>query len=164
MSAYSYVLLAHLFSIVAFLVVHGSSIVITLQLRREHDPARQRMLLELSRNSVGFVHPATLFVFATGVALGFLGNWWGRLWIWTAIALSIGLWGVMYLLGTRRLDRLRTALGVAAFYAKKDDPEPAQASPDEQALITRSREPWSISTIGATGLAVMFWLMMFKPF
>ncbi len=156
----------HIFSVFLFLLTHGVSIGIVLRLRTEREPKRIGALLELSRNSVGFIHLSLFLVLATGIALGFLGNWWGQLWIWVALAGIIGLWVTMSLMGTRYYDRARRAVGVMPFYGQKrwtPDPNGEVKTEELNRLLSTSR-PIALVLLGVLALGAMLWLMVFKPF
>jgi hypothetical protein len=163
---YPWVLYLHVSSVFLFFAVHGVSIGIVLKVRKERDPQRVGALLELSRSSVGVVHIATLLVLATGIALAFLGDLWGRLWVWTALVAFIGTWGTMGVFGTRYYDRARIAVGILPFYSQKKYQANPGNPPDIEgasSLVSSSR-PIVLVILGVAGLAVMLWMMVFQPF
>ena len=156
----------HVFSVFLFLLIHGVSIGIVLSLRKERDPKRVTTLLEISRNSVGYIHGSLFLVLATGIALGFLGNWWGYLWIWVALGGMIALWVIMGLMGTRYYDKARRSVGVVPFYGQKEfTPDPSgEPKIDELNRLLSSSRPVVLVLLGLFALAVMLWLMFYKPF
>ncbi len=164
--AYVWLVYVHIFSVFLFLLTHGVSIGIVLRLRKERDPKKTGSLLELSRNSVGYIHGSLFLVLATGIALGFLGNWWGHLWIWAALSGIIAMWVVMGFMGTRYYDRARKTVGVLPFYGQKQfSPDPnMEVKTDELNKLLSSSRPVILVLIGVLALAAMLWLMVFKPF
>ena len=52
------------------------------QIRRERDPARIRVLLELSSRSLGLVYGSLLALLIAGITAGVMGGWFGQGWIW----------------------------------------------------------------------------------
>jgi hypothetical protein len=45
---YPWVILAHVLSVLGFLLAHGATATVMFQVRREHDPQRLHALLDLS--------------------------------------------------------------------------------------------------------------------
>src|SRR4029079_13543060 len=85
--------------------------------------------LDLSKLAVTIAAFAVLFLLATGVAAGFVGDYWGRRWIWVSRGVFILLWGYMSFRGTRHHDDLRHAVGSVGVYDKKGtEPPPAEAA------------------------------------
>lgn len=156
----------HVFSVFLFLLTHGVSIGIVLSLRKERDPKRVTALLEISRNSVGYIHGSLFLVLVTGIALGFVGNWWGYLWIWVALGGIIALWIVMSFMGTRYYDKARRSVGVMPFYGQKEfTPDPSgEPKTEEMNRLLSSNRPVVLVLVGLFALAVMLWLMFYKPF
>ncbi len=159
---YSSILFLHVVSVFGFLLVHGISIAVVLHLRKERDVERIKALLSLSRASIGGIHVFSLMVLVTGLILGFLGPWSGRLWFWTAFALFVGLGVAMGFIGTRYYDRVRIAVGVEPFYKVKAIP--TNPTTREVEALLASHRPVLLTVVGLVVLLVILWLMMYKPF
>ena len=146
--------------------MHGVSIAVVLRLRTERNPVKIGTLLELSRNSVGFIHFSLFFLLITGVALAFMGEWWGHLWVWLALAGLVSLWVGMSVFGTRYYDRVRKTVGVSPFYGLKKYEASPSSNPDPSLLNSLLSTNRSIVLVifGIAGMAFMLWLMVFKPF
>jgi hypothetical protein len=57
------------------------------------------------------------------------------------------------------------AIGVATYDdQKKKIAPPAALPPDQLTAVINAGQPWMLAVIGLGGLAVITWLMMFKPF
>jgi len=63
----------------------------------------------------------------------------------------------MFFIGTRRYSRLRQALGMPWFDGRKEHPAGEPASIEEIHAL-------ALTVIGFGGIAIILWLMMFKPF
>jgi hypothetical protein len=161
---YRSLVLLHVLAVLAFVLIHGSSIAAVLRIRSERDVSRIRHHLELSRDSVGLLHVSLFLVVVTGVILGFAGGLWGRGWMWAAIGVVIALWVAMGLLGTRYYDRLRAAVGAGQFYGKEPATEEPRASEADIRALARSGRPLFMMGIGVSGLGILTWLMVLKPF
>ena len=162
MDLYPAVVFVHAATILLFFIAHGTSMAVAFKLKRETDPSRVRALLELSRFAMGI--PAITFVLiglVSGIAAGFLGDWWGTAWIWISIALFVVVGGLMTPLATTRLNRIGAAAGVpqgkGAEAVVAEDPEAMRA-------LIAAWNPLPVAAMGLTTFLVILWLMMTKPF
>ena len=57
-----------------------------------------------------------------GIWLGFLGSYWGRLWIWVSLILLIGVGIAMTPLAAGPMRRVRKALGMQMGKPREGDP------------------------------------------
>jgi len=158
-----WIVFAHIVGAFTFVLAHGVSMFVALRLRGERDPARVSTLLDLSKSAVVVAAFAVLFLLITGVTAGFVGDWWGKKWIWSSIAILVGLWGYMSFRGTRYLDSVRHAVGSVGVYDKKGT-EPPPADPAAAAVLLASSRASELATVGGIGLIAILYLMVFKPF
>jgi len=154
---------AHVLGGFTFVLAHGVSTFVTLKLRSDRDPARVAALLDLSRYSLPISDLAILVLLVSGIAGGFVGGYWDKLWIWISIGVLVFLFGYMSLRAVKHHDAIRHALGMAGFYDKKGAPVP---EPDPTALADALNSPraMELATVGGIGLLVILWLMVVKPF
>lgn len=155
--------LLHVAAGFAFVLAHGVSAFTTLKLRGERDPARVTALLDLSKFSLPISDLAILVLLASGIAAGFVGSYWGQLWIWVSIGVLVFLFIWMSVRGVQHHDTIRHALGTAGFYDKKNAPIP-EADPAALAKALDSPRALELAAVGFIGLAVLLWLMVLKPF
>jgi uncharacterized membrane protein len=159
---YPWIVFVHAATILLFFIAHGASMAVALRLRREQDPDRIRALLDLSRFSLGT--PAVVLVvlgLLTGIAAGFLGGWWGSLWIWISLVLFMAVGIAMTPMMAARLNAMRSAAGLAVQGAKEAPPPPDDA---ELRRLIDAWNPVPIAVIGIGSFVVILWLMMEKPF
>jgi hypothetical protein len=165
---YRWWVFAHILGAFAFLLGHGVSVAMALALRREREPVRIQGLLGLSRVYLQVTYVSLLVLLIAGIVAGFLGHWWGQGWIWTALAILIGLWVSMSLLGTSFYDGVRIAVGTEPMYAKRRNAwlkeRPPPATPAELDALLSSNRPIQLAWMGIVGLAVILWLMVLKPY
>jgi hypothetical protein len=159
---YNWFTFLHVIGVFGFLIAHGVSAGVFFALNRERNVDRICLLLQLSSSSARIMGISLLTLVASGVISGFLGHWWGYWWIWLSLALLIGIYVGMSLLGTRVLNEVRMGLGLPSAYG--NPPRPVPFSPQELDAKLKQIRPYRLSLIGFGGLAVIAWLMMFKPF
>ncbi|HEV8682557.1 MAG TPA: hypothetical protein VGS09_07270 [Actinomycetota bacterium] len=165
---YPWWVFVHILGAFAFLLVHGVSVAMALALRREREPVRIQALLGLSRVYLNVTYASLLVLLIAGIVAGFLGHWWGRGWIWAALAILVALWVSMSLLGTSFYDRVRIAVGTEPMYGRRKkvwlQERPPPATPAELDALLGSNRPFLLTWMGLIGLAVILWLMVLKPF
>ena len=146
----------HVAGVFGFLMAHGVSAYVTLRLPRERDPARVSQLLELSASSTGLMWNAVGVLLLGGIAAGFTGHFWGQGWIWAAIVVLIVVMAAMFTMGTRWAARLRT---ISAAMVEGTEAVSQQQFED----LLRAKQPYVLAGVGFAGLALILWLMLFKP-
>ncbi|HEX6474540.1 MAG TPA: hypothetical protein VF114_05575 [Candidatus Limnocylindria bacterium] len=164
MDWYPWIVLLHVVGAFAFVLAHGASAFAALRIRSERDPARVAALLDMSSFSLGTMYIGLVVLLIGGIAAGFIGNWWGDLWIWVAIGVLVLIIGAMYPMGSLHYANVRRAVGIKPYSDPKDAPPPVPLSgPELEAVLTSSR-PFLLAAIGGIGLIVIIWLMVIKPF
>jgi hypothetical protein len=162
-SGYVWLKFLHVAAVFVFLLSHGASGGAALLLRGQHDVAVRKLLLDFSWKAQSISSPAVILVLVSGIGLGFYGSWWGRGWIWVALAIFLAIFAVMSYFSMARFDPARKAAGLAYRVGVKIKPAvPADADAlANQILRLRGRE---LAVGGSLGLAVIVWLMLVKPF
>ena len=159
---YPWLVFLHVIGVFGFLMTHGVSAGVYFALRRERNVDRIRLLLQMSSGTVRVMDGSLLLLLVTGVIAGFMGQWWSHGWIWLSLILLVVLYFAMAGLGTRTLNEVRQGIGLPSAYGQP--PRPGMLTPEElDALLNRS-QPMRLAVIGFGGLAVIAWLMMFKPY
>jgi hypothetical protein len=151
---YQWIVYVHILAIFAFLLAHGTATAITFKLRGERKIERIRALLDLSQSMSILGRVSLLVLLLAGVILGFMGNWWGHGWIWTALILLVLMGVAMSVLASRPLLRARQVLAA----------NPAAEVDQQLSTLLAAPNPVVLSIIGGAGIAIILWLMQFKPF
>jgi uncharacterized membrane protein len=154
---YPWVVFLHIAGVFGFLLSHGASVAVLFKIRKERDRERIRTLLELSGASMVGFYVSIAVLLAAGVIAGFLGNWWGMLWIWLSLGLFLAISALMYPFGTRYFRKISDAVAMRPSGAP-------MASDEEIESLLRSGRPILLAVIGFGGILVILWLMIFKPF
>jgi hypothetical protein len=160
---YPWIVFVHVLGGFGFALAHGGSAFAAFRIRREREPQRIAALLDLSRWTQGLSYVSLLVLVAAGVAAGVVGGWFGQAWIWTAIGVLVAVAVAMFAYAVPYYERVRRALGLPG-RGPRPEPPTAAASAADLAVLLDSRRPEGIAAIGGGGLALILWMMVFKPF
>jgi hypothetical protein len=161
---YGVVIFLHVLGVFIFLLAHGASNAVAFALRKERNMERVRALLMLSPSTFGMMWGGLGLILVSGIAGGFMLNWWAQGWIWAALALFIVMIAAMSIYTAPYYGNLRKAAGLPYTEGRKvAEPQPP-VSDEEMARLLASPRPIYTALIGWGGLVVILWLMMFKPF
>ncbi len=121
-------------------------------------------MLELSANSYKGLYLSLYPLLLAGIAAGLTGRWWREGWIWVSIGLLVVMVVLMAVWGGGPYSAARRAAGLP--YTIRGKPMPAErpAPREELDAILASVSPWRLALVGYGSLALITWLMMFKPF
>ncbi len=152
-------MLLHLTGVSAFLIVHGVQMWMMFALRPAY-PDRARIFdrAEISRRATlpMYVSLGVLLVF--GVVAGLAGDWFtgGAAWLWGSIVVLLVVTGLMSILATGFMRKVREATTQWA------DGSYTMSDEELQALLDGPQVALS-SAIGGVGLLVILFLMVVKP-
>lgn len=154
---YQWWVFLHIAGAFVFLVAHGVSMGVSLQLRQERDPRRIMALLDVSSTSISGLYVGLVLLLTGGVVAGFVGDWWGQGWIWVALGTLVVVMILMYALASNYYKRLRLIVGAMA--------EGSEAVSEERlAELLSGPRPVILAVTGFGGLLFILYLMLFKPF
>ncbi|MEP6751899.1 MAG: DUF2269 family protein [Candidatus Dormiibacterota bacterium] len=139
----------HIAGLGVFLLAHGVAAGSSLMLRRASTNAMRAALLRASIQSAVAFYPALLVIVVTGVWMGFEGHWWRSGWIWAGIITLVAVIVIMS--------------AVSVPYHKARDAANAKPPADLEPVLKAAR-PVEVAGVGAIGLFILFFLMVFKPF
>jgi Predicted integral membrane protein (DUF2269) len=151
---YRFWLFVHLGGLLLFVAGHGTSATAGMRLRRERDPVRMAALLDASASARAATYAGMLLLAVGGVVDAFLGHWWSAGWLWTSIILFVAMTGALVALAIPYYRRLRVAVRRSAHDGERGELDRLGSSPI----------PLAILFVGVAGLAILLWLMVFKPF
>ena len=161
---YQYLLFAHLLGLVLFLSAHGVSMFFTAALRRERNPDRLRSILDLSLSALPANYLGLLLLIGSGIWMGVAGGFWGQGWLWTSIAILVGMLAFMIFMSVSFFSRVRTAVGLAPYRQTRQMELGPQASPEQLDALLSGSQPRLTVTVGLLGLLALLALMVLKPF
>ena len=162
---YKLLLFLHVLSVLIYFLLHGAVASVTFVLKRQEHPQGAEAL----ENILDLVYRGAYLSVGTtivsGIVLGIMGRWWQTGWIWISLGLLALIWIVMLLLGSpyvsRQFQRVYRSEAPAS-----PTPEAAPPSTPQETTpgLLEENIPMVLTLIGVAGMAVILWLMMFKPF
>jgi MFS family permease len=162
MDWYPWIVFIHAATVLLFFIAHGASMAVAFTIRNEQNPDRLRALLDLSRAAIGPAVSALAAIgILTGIVAGFMGDWWGQLWIWISLVLLLAVAFAMTPLMAMRLNAMRAAAGQAS--PRQKDPPPVE----DLSELRRLQAAWNPMPLAAAGIGaflVILYLMLVKPF
>lgn len=161
---YPWFVLLHILGVFGFLMAHGISIGVAFILRRERNLERIQALLTLSNSTLGVLHGSIMLFLISGVVAGFIGKWWGKGWIWVALGLVLAMYVFMNVVATRYYSQVRKAAGLTFRDGMKEHPPVDAAGAAEIDALLNNSMPILLAATGFVSIAVITWLMIFKPF
>ena len=162
MDWYPWIVFIHAATVLLFFIAHGASMAVALSIRNEQNPDRLRALLDLSRAAIGpAVGGLAAIGILTGIVAGFIGDWWGQLWIWISLVLFVVMAFAMTPLMAVRLNAMRAAAGQAT--PRQKDPPPVEDL-DELRRLQAAWNPMPLAVAGIGSFLVILYLMLVKPF
>lgn len=151
---YQWLVFLHLIGLVLFLLAHGASMFCAFRVRRETDPERTKLLLELSARGTQTSYLGLILLGIGGLGAAGINGWLLDEWIVGSYLALLVVSVLMYVVGASYYYRLRQDLA-------GDKATPIGG--DELVARLQSRRPEALALIGLGGLAVLTWLMVFKP-
>lgn len=159
---YQLMVFLHILGVVVFALGHGTSIAVAFRLKKETEHPRIAALLDASSWSTGLMYVGLLLIIGSGVALGFMGDYWGQWWLWLSIGLLVVVLGAMYGMAAPFYGAVRVATGgtIPEKYRSRVTDEHAATA---LASLATSPKPLIMTLIGGVGLIVILWLMVAQP-
>ena len=158
---YNWLVFLHILFAFLFMLGHGAHAAAMLKFRGEPDPEKSLTFF----SNVPDIKYVRCFYIAMGVfgfAAAFITPWWKQVWPWaSAVIFAIISW-VMYKYGAGYYGIIFDASN-RLIEAKKTNTnfETAQKEFDH---ARNAPHAMIVSVVGLVGLAVILWLMRFKPF
>jgi uncharacterized membrane protein len=155
--SYQWVKFIHVASAIAFVAVHGASIVVLYAVRRERDRQHLLAVLDFSSRTVTSTYASLIALVGTGFWLGFeRDTFFGEGWFWLSLALLVLTTVLMWAVAKPFTRRVRTALEMRPSGVPR-------TSDEELSEILRSPKTHLITLIGVVGLGSILYLMLFQP-
>ncbi len=156
---YSWLLYVHIGAVLVFMLAHGVQVMVTWKMRWQADPAKMVQLFEALPLTLP-LRWGVLAIFASGIVLVAVLNLWLSVWIWVSLAILAAIWLAMYRWGGEYYTLIENT--VVPLMDATDE----SAVPEMRAAFDRARLSWRVpamTVVGIGGVAVILWLMVFRP-
>ena len=158
---YDWLVLLHIFFSLLLMLGHGAHAAAMLKFRGEPDTERSLTFFS-NVPDIKYVRYLYIALGTFGFAAAFITPWWKQGWTWTSAIVFIitswvmkkygaGYYGIIFDAANRLIEAKKTNTGLPAAQKEFDD---ARNAP--HVII--------VSIVGIFGLAIILWLMRFKPF
>jgi Predicted integral membrane protein (DUF2269) len=155
--AYTWWKFLHVAGVIAFVMFHGVSMMVALQLRRERDRERIATMTQLSGSSLRGMYVALLWLIVFGVIAGIQGEWWNDGWFWISVGLLVVAIAEMLAVARPYYERVKEAIEV------RPSGVPRRSDEELDEILRSPIGLWN-AVFGIAVLAAIAWLMIFKPF
>jgi hypothetical protein len=155
--AYTWWKFLHVAGVIAFVMFHGVSMMVALQLRTERDRGRIATMTQLSGSSLRGMYVALLWLIVFGVIAGIQGAWWNDGWFWISVGLLVVAIAEMSAVGRPYYERVKEAIEV------RPSGVPRRSDEELDEILRSPIGLWN-TVFGIAVLAAIAWLMIFKPF
>lgn len=146
----------HVAAVLGFVLFHGVSVLVALRLRKERDRVRIAELLQFSGSSIMGMYVSLGGLILFGVIAGFSGKWWSYWWIWISLGLVVATMAEMYAVARPYYQQLKDAIQLR--------PSGVPRKSDEELNdLLRARGALFNAVFGIAALAIITWLMIWKP-
>jgi hypothetical protein len=155
--AYTWWKFLHVAGVIAFVMFHGVSMMVALQLRTERDRGRIATMTQLSGSSLRGMYVALLWLIVFGVIAGIQGEWWNDGWFWISVGLLVVAIAEMSAVARPYYERVKEAIEV------RPSGVPRRSDEELDEILRSPIGLWN-TAFGIAVLAAIAWLMIFKPF
>jgi hypothetical protein len=157
LSAYSWWKFLHVAGVLVFVLLHGVSVVAALGVRKERDRQRIAIMLQLSGSSLMGMYVSLVWLVIFGVVAGIQGAFWNDGWFWISVAVLVLVTGEMSAIAKPYYGRVKEAVEI------RPSGVPRRSDEELEQILRSPVAVWN-ALVGFGALAIITWLMIFKPF
>lgn len=161
---YRWIVFVHILSAFAFFMAHGASAMMAFRLQKERDLERIRAILDMSNAALPVAYSALGILLLAGIIAGMMANWFSFGWTWASLVLIVVMWIGMHAYAARFYAPIRKAVGLP--YRDRDGEHPPESPASEREIVAliKAANPTILLTFSFGMIAIILYLMMFKPF
>jgi Predicted integral membrane protein (DUF2269) len=148
-TTYKFWVFVHIVGAFAFVASKGVGWSVDWRLRSQRDPERLRGLLELSSRSDRLAQGGLGLLLLGGIVAGFVGSLWSQAWIWLALLLLVAGSGYPSAVLRKHMRAIDAALN--------------QGERQKLETLLASGRPTMVTTVEMAVMAIIIFLMVFKP-
>jgi hypothetical protein len=158
---YNWLVFLHIVFAFLFMLGHGAHVAAMFKFRNEPDPERSLTFFNIVPD-IKYVRYLYVAMGVFGFAAAFITPWWKQGWVWLSAVVFLITSFVMSKYGARYYGIIFDAANHLIEAKKTNIDLPAAQKEYDQARNTPHR--MIVSIVGIVGLAIILWLMRFKPF
>lgn len=158
---YNWLVFLHVLFSLLFMLVHGAHASAMLKFRSEPDPERAQNFDNILPTTTS-IRVFTLLMGIPGLIAAFITPWWRQGWPWASLVIFVIISYVMFKYGAGYYDIIFGAASRLIEAKKTNTNLPAAQKEYDEAR--NSPQAIIVSIVGIVGLAIILWLMRFKPF
>jgi hypothetical protein len=158
---YNWLVFLHILFAFLFMLAHGVHAAAMLKFRSEPDPERSLTFFNIVPQP-NLIRILTVLLGIPAVAAAFLAGWWQKGWVWISLVVFLIISFVMVKYGAGYYGLIEGA-ATRLIEARKNKTNLAAVT-EEYEAARNAPHPMIVSIVGIVGLAIILWLMRFKPF
>lgn len=158
---YNWLVFLHVLFAFLFILAHGVHAAAMLKFRGEPDPEKLLTFFNIVPD-IKYVRYLTIALGVFGLAAAFIAGWLTKVWVWGSLIIFLIIAWVMYQYGA--LHYLRIWNATLRFIEAKKANTGLPAAQMEFDNARNAPNAMIVSIVGIAGLAIILWLMRFKPF
>ncbi|MBI1793708.1 MAG: hypothetical protein HYR70_05910 [Chloroflexi bacterium] len=158
---YNWLVFLHILFAFLFMLAHGVHAAAMLKFRTEPDPERSLTFFNIVPQP-NLIRVLTILLGIPAFVAAFLAGWWQKGWVWVSVAVFLVISYVMFKYGAGYYSVIESA-ALRLIKARKTGTD-LEAALKEFDKARNAPHPIIVSIVGIAGLAVILWLMRFKPF
>jgi len=158
---YNWLVFLHIFFAFLFMLAHGVHAAAMLKFRGEADPERSLTFFNIVYD-LKYVRYLTVALGVFGFAAVSVAGWWKQGWVWASLAVFFIISWVMFQYGTGYYNLIQGAAERLIEARKTNTNLPTAQKEFDDAR--NAPHAMIVSIVGIVGLAIILWLMRFKPF
>ena len=158
---YNWLVFLHVFFALLLMLGHGAHVAAMFKFRAEPDPERSRTFFNTVPD-IKYVRYLYLAMGVFGFAAAFITPWWKQGWVWLSAVVFLITSFVMSKYGGGYYGIIANA-AIQLIEAKQTNTN-LPAAQEEYDQARNTPHTTIVSIVGIVGLAIILWLMRFKPF
>ena len=153
---YQWLVVLHLLGLILFVMCHGVSMFVAFRIRKETSREMVGAFLSLSNRATQAMYLGLILLIVGGLGAAWNNNWLTAAWVIASYVVLIVTLVVMWAVGSGYYYPLREGLVGTEKTPMLDDAALVQT-------LSTSRRPEILGAVGIAALAILTWLMVFKP-
>jgi len=158
---YNWLVFLHILFAFLFMLAHGAHAAAMLKFRGEPDPEKS-MNFDNIFPTTTLLRVLTVLMGVPGLIAALITPWWRQGWTWASLVIFLTISRIMFKYGAGYYDIIFGAAKRLIEAKKTNVSLPAAQKEYDEAR--NSPHAIIVSIVGIGGLAIILWLMRFKPF